>query len=367
MKLCFLASATSIHSYRWVKYFADQGHEVYWFSTTPSIFDTNGIKFYEVKRSGFRLVNILFGAWQIQKVLKSLKPHLLHVHYAGVNGLIGALTGFHPLIITTWGSDVLVRGRHWSTKWLIRFILKQADLITCDAEHMYKALMKLGVAKNKIHIIYFGTDIEMFHPQQRSEELRRALGIGDSPIVISLRSLEPIYDVETLIRAIPFVFQEVPETYFIIAGDGSQRQKLKNLVKTLGISEKVIFTGFLTKDQLPKYLASADIYVSTSLSDAGLAASTAEAMACELPVIVTDSGENRLWVKDGENGFVVPVRNPYLLAEKIVYLLKFPEIRTKLGVNNRKVICERNNYRIEMAKMEALYEQIIERFHSEKL
>jgi len=107
------------------------------------------------------------------------------------------------------------------------------------------------------------------------------------------------------------------------------------------------------------YLKSADIYVSTSLSESGLAASTAEAMACELPVINTDTGDINLWIKDGKGGFIVPTKNPEVLAEKIVYLLRNDDERKKLGKNNRKVIEERNNYYKEMEKMEEIYKKII--------
>jgi glycosyltransferase involved in cell wall biosynthesis len=121
----------------------------------------------------------------------------------------------------------------------------------------------------------------------------------------------------------------------------------------------VRFVGWISNDELPRYLASSDIYVSTSLSDAGLSASTAEAMACGLPVIVTDSGENRVWIEDGKNGFVVPLANPKILAEKIIYLIKNKDIKARFGEINRKIIEERNNYYKEMAKMERIYEEIL--------
>jgi len=105
-------------------------------------------------------------------------------------------------------------------------------------------------------------------------------------------------------------------------------------------------------------LNNADIYVSTSLSDSGLAASTAEAMASGLPVIVSDSGDNRQWVDDNKGGFVIPLKSPEILAEKIIYLLKNKTLLKSFGEYNRKIIEERNNYHKEMGKMEKLYEEI---------
>jgi glycosyltransferase involved in cell wall biosynthesis len=124
----------------------------------------------------------------------------------------------------------------------------------------------------------------------------------------------------------------------------------------------VKFIGFIQNDKLPEYLNSMDVYVSTSLSDAGIAASTAEAMACGLPVIVTDVADNRVWVEDGVNGFVIPVKDPKLLAERVIHLLKNEDIRRRFGNISRKVIEERNNYYKEMAKMEEIYKKLVEEY-----
>ena len=184
------------------------------------------------------------------------------------------------------------------------------------------------------------------------------MGIYSSKVVISLRSFEPIYDIETLIKAVPVIVKQIPDVKFVIAGEGSQKRYLMKLVQELEVSEKINFIGFIPPQALPVYLASSDVYVSTSLSDAGLAASTAEAMASGVPVVVTDSGENHLWIENGRNGFLVPVQDVKALAEKISLLLKFPSLRKELGESARRTICERNDYYKEMKKMEDIYYQI---------
>lgn len=158
------------------------------------------------------------------------------------------------------------------------------------------------------------------------------------------------------------MLRAVPEAKFIIGGDGSQRLELETLVESLGVSSSVRFAGFIPNDQLPQYLASSDVYVSTSLSDGGLAASTAEAMSCELPVVVTDFGDNKEWVKEGINGFLVPLQDYQKLASRIIYLLRNKNDRIKFGQAGRKVIEGRNNFFVEMAKMEQLYKDLIARY-----
>ncbi|HUS50976.1 MAG TPA: glycosyltransferase [Candidatus Paceibacterota bacterium] len=362
MKLCFLADANSIHSFKWIEYFTDKDYEINWISLTPNSFNTSkDIKFHLLKNFKSKPLNILFNILFVRKLIRIIKPDVLHVHYAGVNGILGAFSGFYPFILTAWGSDILITAKSKVIKPLIKFVLKKADLITCDAEHMKKAMIKLGTDFSKIHIIYFGIDIEKFSPGPKDEDLKEKLEIVNSPVVISLRNLEPIYNVETLIRAIPIVLKEIPKVKFIIAGKGLEEEKLKSLSKELKVFDNIRFIGFVPNDELPKYLRTADVYISTSLSDAGIASSTAEAMACGLPLVITITGENKKWVKDGQGGYLIPVKNPKILAQEIINLIKSENLRKDFGKINREIIKEKNNYFKEMAKMEEIYRGLIEK------
>lgn len=359
LQIVFLASANSVHSYKWVKYFADRGHNVHWVSFKSNTQgQIDGVFFYKIK-SFFP-----FNFFQLKKIIKKVKPDIFHAHYAGVNGFLASLVSFHPFVLTAWGSDILIAGKHFIKKFFVEYALKKADLITCDAKHMQNAIEKMGVSISKIKIIYFGVDVLRFSPGEKSKELSKKLEILNCPTIISLRSLESVYNIETLITAIPLVLKEIPETKFIIAGRGSEAEKLKNLAESLKVSNSIRFIEWIEQNNLPNYLKVADIYVSTSLSDAGIASSTAEAMACGICPIITDFGDNKDWVKDGENGFLMPLKDYKFLAQKIIYLLKNPEKRLELGNNARGVIEKRNNYYSEMAKMENLYKLLIRNLNS---
>lgn len=360
MKICYLAGANSIHSYRWIKYFSEKGHDIYWISLTPlTVGDKiKNVDMTEIKEFPIKIFSIATSMFKVRELIKNNRPDILHAHYAGTYGLLGAMSQFHPFIVTAWGSDVLLAGNRFLKRPVIKYTLDKADLITCDAEHMKKAIIKLGGSEEKINIIYFGTDIRRFNPDTKCEKLRRRLGVLDAPIVISMRSLEPIYNVETFIQSIPGVLEEIPDAKFVVVGSGSQENNLKKLAESQGVARSTFFAGRISGDEIPNYLKSSDVYVSTSLSDAGLAASTAEAMSSGLPVIVTETGENRLWVKEGENGFIISVRNHEILAEKIIYLLKNKEQRETFGKVSRKIIEEKNNYYVEMDKMDRIYKEL---------
>ena len=374
MKICYIADTASIHTRKWVKFFAERNHEThlisYKFWADAKV---DNVSLYVLRAICPQMAklsfapNLVSNLIQLRGLLKRIKPDILHAHYVTDSGLLAALSGFHPFVMTAWGSDVLVlpqEFRRW--RWIVKYVVKRADLLTCDAEHMKKKLIELGAYHQKIRIVNFGVDVAEFDPDINGEKIREKLGLASSPVVISLRSLEPVYDIESLISSISLVSKKIPEAKFIIAGRGSQEFMLKELSKSLGILENTKFVGLIPYEELPQYLRAAEIYVSTSLSDAGLAASTAEAMACKLPVVITDFGDNRDWVKDGEGGFIIPTKNPAILAEKIVYLLQNQDVRRRFGKINRRVIEERNNYQKEMAKMESLYNQMIDKYKSNK-
>lgn len=364
--ICYLANAASIHTLRWANYFTEHNWKVDLITWRPPGKDAEINANIDVHRILFPPHYIArYGALlEIALLIRKIRPDIIHAHYIShfgiLAGLYGRLFGFRPIVLTAWGRYSLTnsRGLH---RQLQKLAIRRADCITCDAEHIKEPLMKLGADPKKIRVIYFGTDTRKFSPRPKSEKLKEQLGVCGSPVVISLRNLQPLYDVESLIKAVPLVLKEIPSVKFIIAGDGEQKEYLYNLATLLAISENIRFVGQIANDELPQYLNMADIYVSTSLSDAGLAASTAEAMACGLPVVITDFGDNRKWVEDNVNGFVVPLQDPETLASQIICLLRNKDDGIKFGQAGRQIIEERNNYEKEMVRMGDLYEMLIKR------
>lgn len=368
MKICYLADAGSIHTQRWVKYFADNGHEVHLISFR-SFGDCNieNVKLHLLKRLHPQIrfiafpTNLLFEMIQVRKLIKKINLDIVHAHYVTDYGFRGALAGFHPFVVTAWGSDVL-RAPTTSkiSKFTAKFALNKADLITCDGENSKDAMINLGIKSQRIELIFHGVDTKIFNSKQKDKKvIKNLFGEEKFPVVISARLLVPKNNVETIIKAVPLIIKKIPEAKFIIGGEGPEENYLKELAESLGILNSIRFVGWIPHDELPKYLASSDVYVSTSLWDGGVAVATLDAMACELAPVVTDVADNKKWIKDGENGFIVPIKNPKLLAEKVIYLLDNKENRKRLGEINGKIIEEKQNYEKEMLKMEKLYKKLI--------
>jgi glycosyltransferase involved in cell wall biosynthesis len=359
IRLCFLAPGNSVHSYKWIKYFAQKGYEVHWISLVPNTMEKiPGVVSYVMPNVRRSIVSFARGAWSIRRLLRRVNPHIFHVHSAGIYGLMGVTANFHPMVLTAWGSDILINGKSTLLRPFVKHILRKADVVTSDAEHMIQAMNFLGKEKEQMTIIRFGVDTDRFKPATPDVDLLKLLGVWGDPTVISLRNFHPIYDIQTLLKSIPYVLEQVPSTKFILVGTGPQKEDLEQLAQSLGLEDSVKFVGKLPNEDLPRYLASMDVYVSTSLSDAGIAASTAEAMACGLASIVTDSGENRLWIKDGIDGYVVPVSNPQQLAKSIIKLIIDEPLRKAFSERGRQVIAERNDYYKEMAEMGIIYDKL---------
>jgi glycosyltransferase involved in cell wall biosynthesis len=192
--------------------------------------------------------------------------------------------------------------------------------------------------------------------------LAKRLRLENSNVVISIRHLDPVYNVEMLIRAAQMILKDMPNTKFIVVGGGSEKERLLRLAKDLEVSENVIFTGRLPNDQIPEYFSIADVYACTTNSDAGLSASTGEAMASGLPVVITDIGDNRKWVEDGVNGYIVQPKDHKALAESIMKLLRNEKLRGEFGRKGRIVIKDRLNYYKAMEGMEKVYKDLMERY-----
>jgi len=364
MRICYVADGASIHTQKWVNYFARKGHEAHlicW-KAMPGYEDNVNIHLLTklVPRiwTVSQYLSFLFWILQVRRLVNLIKPDIVDGHYITVYGFLAACSGFHPLVISAWGSDILIHPkRNCIFRTITEYTLRKADMVTCDSEIARDGLTKLDTQPAKIKVILKGVDTRQFSRQHINEELRTRLGISGAPAIVSTRSLEPIYNVEMLIRAIPLVLNQTPEAKFILAGDGKQRKHLENLAISLGVSDSIRFIGRVLHSELPEYLAISDIYVSTSLSDTSHI-SLQEAMACQLAPVVTDIPANRAWIESGKNGFIVPINDIEALADRIVHLIKGKHLRDKVGEVNRHIIQEKAEYKKEMIKAEKAYREL---------
>ena len=359
MKVCHLGDASVTHTWRWVDAMEKKGYKTHLISLKPlrEEFNNPNVKLHIIEKKNLKNpLNLISKIIQIRNLVKKIDPDIIDAHYATHYGFFAALTG-KPFICSVWGSDIVILPKRSKIlKLLTKYVLRKAVAITCDALHMQKAMEELGADKSKIHLVYYGLDLNKIDPEKFRPNFKKQ---NNHPVIITVRNLEPKNDTETIIRCIPYVIKEFPDARFLIIGDGSQKNYLEDLAKSLNCSGNVEFLGRIVNDRLPEFFVCSDVYVSPSLADGGLGSATAEAMACEMPVIVTDFGDNRRWVEDGKNGYIIKTMDYEAMAAQIIKLLKDKAMREEMGKLNREVIKTRLNVDTEMAKLDNLYKDVV--------
>jgi len=348
MKLLFLSDASSFHTKRWVNYFVDKGYECYLASLEKSQ-GTKATEIFISPKTEFSFLKYILALSEIKNLIQNINPDLVNAHFVPNYGLLGALSKRKPLVVSTWGSDVLISPKKSPFHRLrAKYVLSKADLVTCDGANLLKELMELGVPEEKIVLAPMGVERRLLKERSSNSQLKDK----DEIIFLSTRGLEPVYDLKTLIEAVPLIIQKTDKkAKFWITGLGSQEQELKKLASKLKVEKNVEFKGYVNREDLEVLFLKADLYISTSLSDS-TSVSLLEAMASGLLPVITNIPGNREWIEDGKNGFLFPLGNYQALAEKIIWIINNFKETQKLRTENQNVIREKALWEKNMALIE---------------
>jgi L-malate glycosyltransferase len=218
------------------------------------------------------------------------KPDVIHGNWIVPTGLIASLAGFltrTPVLNTARGMDVRVSERGLA-KALFALAVKLSRRVTVVSE-----AMKTRGCLRDAEVISSGVDPSFFaiSPDYATKTILHA------------RSLEQVYDVGTLLRALPLVVERIPEARLVVAGTGSQEESLKKLASGLGIGENVEFLGAVSNRDIASLMGRASVYASSATAD-GTSIALLEAMAAGLVPVVTGIAPNRALVEHGKDGFL---------------------------------------------------------------
>lgn len=294
----------------------------------------------------------LSGLLKVRQILESLRPEIVHGHYVTSYGLWAAASGVRPLVLTAWGSDVLVTPRRSMAMHLLTgYVLRRADLITADSLDMLDEIRNYR-PRARLEQIQWGVDLDLFRPEPR--------GRGDGVFhIVSLRMLEPNYNIDIILSAFSVLRMRHPDikACLHVLGDGSLEGSLRDQVTRLGIADDVIFHGRINEAGLVDVLKGAQVSVTVPSHDA-TAMSLLESMAVGLPVVVSDLPANRQWV-DKSGGFVIPVGDAEGIALAFEALLYDQNMGPAMGRRNRAVVVQKASRRSEMDRMADLYGQLV--------
>lgn len=275
----------------------------------------------------------------------------LHVQWStAMASLISRrLTGYpRRVVIAAHGRELLtehVGGRLYSD--IRRRILSASDLVIANSRYTADLVRDIGIEPERIRVANPGTDPDHFHPRDTTE-LAGRLGVAGRPVLFTSCRLVERKGVDTTLKALVRVIEEIPEVVYLIAGEGQERARLENLIGELGLGSHVQFLGRLRYHELPLYFSLADVFVMPARDESpdveGFGIVFLEANACGTPVIGGRSGGVTDAVVDGETGLLVEPGDPDELASAIIRLLADPKFARSLAEAGRQRVIESANW-----------------------
>ncbi|MFQ6032266.1 MAG: glycosyltransferase [Candidatus Zixiibacteriota bacterium] len=352
MKILFLSDSRAYHTKRWVDYFVEREHQCFLISLEKGI-PTQAEEFHVESKILPSFLKYPLSVCEVKKIVEKIKPDLVNAHYVPGYGLIGALLGQHPLVVSTWGSDILISPqKSFLHKLRAKYVLKRADAITTDAKVLTRAVLDLVSREKKTIENPMGVDRELALEGEKKKSDLSYREENKDFVILSSRRLESIYDVVTLIKAVHLVIKQAQrKVKFVIVGEGSQKNILAKFARDLKVEKYLELKGELPRKDLIGCYKDSDIYVSTSLSDS-TSVSLLEAMALGLIPIVTDIPGNREWIEDKKNGFLFPICDHHALTKQLIYTINeftdWNDFRKKnISLIKKKAIWEDNMKAVE--------------------
>ena len=357
MRICFLADSEAINTRTWVDYFADRlGHEVHVVSVnragelSPNV-TLHSLGSGDGTHGTSGKLALLRHAGRVRRKVSAISPDIVVGYRVASYGFLGAVTGFHPLVVAAQGQNIVFPRRSLPKMIFARTAIRSADLFNSWAPHMTRRLTELGADPDKILTLPRGVDLDLFRVQREPIDCCR---------VISTRTLHRMYHVDVIVRALGLVKSEIAEVSGTIVGDGNAATELEEMARDLGMRDSIAFEGRVDSERLPGLLAKSTFFAS-AVPTVGVSASLLEAMAMGCFPIVRDNEANRHWVEDGRNGFLVRDSDPRGYADAITRAMADAELRSRAAAENRRIVEERGDLAKNMKAFETAYLELVER------
>ncbi len=358
MKVLLLSDTYSEHTEKWALGLASKDIEVGLFS-----FNKASYPWYENKKN----ITLLFEPKEninsstsklsyfsylgtLKKAIRSFAPDVLHAHYATSYGLIGALTGFHPYVISCWGTDVMkFPQKGFINKRLLKYNFKKADRL-CATSNTIKEYIHQVIDK-PVEVVPFGVDINEFC----SKKVRSLFKEGEF-VIGSIKPLEKVYNPDVLITAFKKLRVRYDNVKLLFVGEGSMEQELKDRCKKLELENDVVFTGRVNFSLISNYFNMLDVLVNISEYES-FGVSVIEAMACEKAVVVTNVGGLKEVVENDNFGSLVEAKHDQV-TEAIEKYYHDEKLKLGTGSRARKKVEERYNWENNLDQMIGIYKKL---------
>jgi glycosyltransferase involved in cell wall biosynthesis len=279
------------------------------------------------------------------KVTKKQKTEVIYAHWVLPNGPVAALVAKFrhiPFILSLHGSDIYIAKKYRVFGLVAKWVFNRAASVTACSNELKQRAIELGAPTSTV-LLPWGADPQIFKRATDKKELRLLHGWTDEIIIVSLGRLVNKKGFNILLKALPDVVDKFPHVRAVIGGEGPILAELKELAASLYVTNIVQFVGRIPWNEVPEFLASADIFVLPSIRDAsgnldGLPTVLLEAMGCGVGIIASDIGGVSLAVHDQVNGLLVTPGDVNELVTAIITLINDRPLCNRLGVEARKTI-----------------------------
>jgi glycosyltransferase involved in cell wall biosynthesis len=283
---------------------------------------------------------------------------VVHAHWVIPNaGLIADVVRAHqtPLVVSLHGSDVFVAERLWLAGALAERAFRGAGAVTACSSDLHHRALALGAGPERTRTVPYGVDLDRFHPDSRVDTVREQLGVPREALLV----LAPGRLVEK--KGFRYLIEAAARTeglHVAIAGDGDLREELETLVRET--RAPVTLQGNLDRGSLAAALAAADVVAVPSVVDSagnvdGLPNTLLEALAAGRAVVASRVAGIPDVVVDGQNGLLVPEKDPLALAAALRRLVEDPQTRARLGAAARRTAVDRLSWAAAAAAFEECY------------
>lgn len=271
---------------------------------------------------------------------------VIHMHGQRANYFVWIMRRLYP---RTWGRAALVATVHgWvqdnfvrrAVTWLELRTLRECDHVITVSEQQRRTLLGLGFAPDRVSVVRPGIPY-LAHgghhdatPEERAEARRKWSLPDDTFVITAIGRLSTEKRFDLYLETCAALAKKLPEARFLLVGGGKQEEVLRALAGTLGLGERVTFTG-LTRDMQSVYAAT-DLVMLTSDTE-GTPHVLLEAMGSGIPVVATAVGGIPEFIQDGEQGLLVPQGDTRALVEAALSIQGDPALRARLVAGGREI------------------------------
>jgi L-malate glycosyltransferase len=347
---------------------AARGHDVHFITYAPPIrmkTDDPHIHFHQAAVVSYPLFDhspyTLSLAVKMLEVFETKSLDILHVHYAiphSVSAMLArqmAAPRRLPFITTLHGTDITLVGNNPNFLPITRFSIEQSDGVTSISDYLYRRTLEEFAIKRPIEVIPNFVNCDLY-TRKPDPKLRDEWAPDGEPILMHLSNFRPVKRILDAVQIFAIV-REKMKAKLVMIGDGPDREPAEALARTLGVEKDVLFLG--KQNGIKEKLGQADLFLLPSeLESFGLAA--LEAMACEVPVVATNTGGVPEVVEHGVDGYLVDPGDVKSAGKYAIEILSRADRGREMGVQARADAKRRFCSKDVIPMYERYYERVLE-------